>query len=237
MEEELIYWRHKTPAGIKIEEVTGGDDKRGDLWLDMAYQIYCENGRDGYRDIDHFPSGAPRLDGEECRISVSHVQNPEGGGLLVVASLPDTPEVNLSTFSERTAMGVDAEPTHRDQVLRIRERFLNERELSLIPADDTLLNIQAFTAKEALLKASMLRGIDWRADIDIVALPHIDSTEEMLGLVGGKLVANPPRTPFGKATLRIDGETHDMLLYSYLTDSWIVTLAFSPRCATFQKRQ
>lgn len=233
--EELIYWRHKTPVGIKIEEVCGGEDKSGKLWLELAYQIYCENGREGYRDIEHFPSGAPRLDGEECRISISHAQGRQGGGLLVVASLPDTPEVNLSEFTERTAMGVDAERIDRDQVLRLRDKFLTDNEQALVPADDVLLNLQAWTAKEALLKASMRRDIDWRRDLQIIELPHIDTTDEMLGLVNGKLVKNPRKPILGRARITLGDTTHDMLLYSYLTEDWIVTIAYSPRCATHKK--
>ena len=47
--EDFVYWRHPTLPGIKVEEVTEGEDFKGPAWLDMARQIYCENGRDEYR--------------------------------------------------------------------------------------------------------------------------------------------------------------------------------------------
>ena len=82
MEEEFVYWRHITPIGVKVEEVTGGEGKTGRTWLAMARQIYCENGRDGlFRTILHLPSGAPLIEEEETRISITHTQ-----GLFAVES-------------------------------------------------------------------------------------------------------------------------------------------------------
>ena len=105
METDFIYWRHLTPVGIKVEEITGREDKSGLVWLDMARQIYCENGRDGvFRAVLHLDSGVPLLDGEQTRISVTHTD-----GLLAVASLPKTPEADLREFSLRTSLGIDAE--------------------------------------------------------------------------------------------------------------------------------
>ena len=100
METEFIYWRHPSLPGIKVEEVSGGEDRQGNVWLEMARQIYCENGKDTYREIGHFHNGTPFLYGEQGRISVTHCR-----GLLAVATLPPTPEVELGVFSERTALG------------------------------------------------------------------------------------------------------------------------------------
>ena len=94
MEDEFIYWPHPTPVGIRVEEVSGMESKSGAIWRDMAMQIYCENGRDGYREIGHFPNGAPFLFGLTARISVTHT-----GHLLAVATLPKTPEADLSRFN------------------------------------------------------------------------------------------------------------------------------------------
>ena len=46
-----------------------------------------------------------------------------------------------------------------------------------------------------------------------------------------------PRFNFteGKARVRIDGQWHDMHLYSYDSDDHRVTLAYSPRAAKFMK--
>ena len=43
---DFIYWRHPTIPGIKVEEITGGEYYKGKVWLDMARQVYCENGRE-----------------------------------------------------------------------------------------------------------------------------------------------------------------------------------------------
>lgn len=221
METELIYWRHPTLPGIKVEEICGGDDKPLKLWLDMAYQIYCENGKTGFREIGHFKSGAPFLMGESSRISISHTER-----FLVVATLPATPEINdFSEFSPRAAMGVDAERADRAQTLRVRTRFLSEKEQEMIPAEDVESNVLAWTIKEAAYKAALTPGLDFRNDIRIEIMPTLGpattvySKEEF------------PEVKFGKAIVAINGEEVPLTLYSYLSEGNIVTLAYSPRCA------
>lgn len=212
METDFIYWRHDTPVGIRVEEISGGEDKSPALWQQMARQIFCENGADGFREIGHFECGAPFLYNSDCRISISHTH-----GLFVAASLPKTPEAELKSFSPRTAMGVDTERKDRGQVLRLRERFLNAHELEMIPADNLISNIVAWTAKEALYKSAFNKSADWRKDIEIIAMSDVQT---------GAL---------GKATVTLaTGETTEMNLYSYFSDDFIVTLAYSPRCAKFK---
>lgn len=150
METEFIYWRHPTPVGIKVEEISGMENKSGKLWRDMAMQIYCENGVDGFREIGHFANGAPFLFGLTSRISVTHTAH-----LLAVATLPKTPEANLSQFAPRTAMGIDAERLDREQVLRVRDKFLSDEEKAIVSEDSLEANIIAWTSKEALYKAAM----------------------------------------------------------------------------------
>ncbi|MDE5881646.1 MAG: 4'-phosphopantetheinyl transferase superfamily protein [Muribaculaceae bacterium] len=250
MEDEFIYWHHHTPVGIKVEEISGMESKSGRIWEAMAKQIYCENGRDGYRDLGHFANGAPFLFGQTTRISLTHTDH-----LLAVATLPKTPEANLAQFAPRTALGIDAERTNRQQVLKVRDRFLSDAEKELIPAEDIEANIIAWTAKEALYKAAMTEGLDLRTDIIIRQLPEIDHKMNLPGA---------PAPILGKATLRLPNpniavtstaeETtspdrsvpkhldnsvteHEMELYSYLsegeTESYIVTIAYSPKCAKF----
>ncbi len=72
METEFIYWRHHTLPGIKVEEICGGENRPMSLWREMAYQVYSENGREVYREIGHFRNGAPFLNGENGRISITH---------------------------------------------------------------------------------------------------------------------------------------------------------------------
>lgn len=168
MEEDFIYWRHPTVPGIKVEEVTGGDRYKGNVWRSMAEQVYCENGREAYREIGHFADGAPFLFGETSRISITHC-----AGLYAVATLPPTPEVELSQFSRRAAMGIDAERMDRAQVLGVRERFLSPDELAMIAADDVQANVLAWTIKEAAYKAALHPGLDLRSDIIIRKMPRL----------------------------------------------------------------
>lgn len=222
METEFIYWRHHTLPGIKVEEICGGDDKPSGVWLEMAYQVYSENGKEVYREIGHFHNGAPFLAGENSRISISHA-----GRFLVVATLPATPEVDLSEFSERAAMGVDAEASDRAQVLRVRDRFLAERELEIIPANDVFMNVLAWTCKEALYKAAFREGLDIRREIEIVSLPKIGPAVP----VYDKEEFDPIRT--GEGVVTVAGNKIKFVLYSYESEGRIVTLAFSPKCAKF----
>lgn len=215
METEFIYWPHFTPVGIKVEEVSGGENRTGAVWRALAMQVYCENGRGGYRELRHRESGAPYIEGEEERISVTHTS-----GLLAVASLPRTPEADLEKFSPRTALGIDAECWNREKVCQLRERFLSEEELSLAPPDDVKASILAWTAKEALYKAALTPGLDFRRDIKISTLP------------------NPDDGTVGKALVRIgeSKEQVEMELYSYTSENCCVTLAYSPKCAKYKKK-
>lgn len=245
---DLIYWRHPTVPGIKVEEISGGESLSSKLWLEMALQIYSENGRDSYREIGHFKNGAPFLYGETSRISVTHCK-----GLLAIATLPPTPESDLSQFSERAAMGIDAEPMDRSQVLKIRDRFLSDKELEIIPMDDLVLNIQAWTIKEAVYKAALTEGLDFRKQIVIERIPRLGPPTPVFdplefGLPKSKKVL--PDDFFGEARIVIEnsGEiktvdtedarnvtTFTFKTYSYVSENCIVTLAYSPRCAKFGK--
>ncbi len=224
METEFIYWRHPSIPGIKIEEVCGGEDKSGKLWKEMAYQLYCENGKESYREIGHFHNGAPFLFGEESRISISHADH-----FLVVATLPATPEVDLAVFTRRAAMGIDAERTDRKQVLNVRERYLSGRELEMIPADDLQANVMAWTIKEACYKALLCEGIDFREDIRIECMPGISPAVPVYDK------KEFPEIVYGKALCRREGEEIELTLFSYESEGHIVTLAYSPQCAKFAK--
>ena len=39
MNDDFIYWRHPTPPGIKVEEVSGCASRSGRVWREMAMQI------------------------------------------------------------------------------------------------------------------------------------------------------------------------------------------------------
>lgn len=226
METEFIYWHHHTPVGIKVEEISGMENKSGKLWREMAMQIYCENGRDGYREVGHFPNGAPFLFGMPARISLTHT-----GHLLAIATLPKTPEAELSKFTPRTALGIDAESLDREQVLKVRDKFLSDAEKELVEADNLEANIIAWTVKEALYKAALTEGLDYRNNITILRLPAIDREMNLPGA---------PTPVIGSAVLTLPTEKGDekieMELYSYDSDGYCVTLAYSPKCAKFGRK-
>lgn len=236
MEQDFIYWRHPGLTGIKVEEITGGERYEGSTWLDMAYQIYCENGKDGYREIGHFPNGAPFLFNSNGRISITHCR-----GLLAVATLPDTPEVSLAEYSDRAAMGIDAERRDRAQAAKLRDRFLNSSELDMIPADNVELNVLAWTIKEAVYKAGFSSGVDFRDNILIEKLPKFGPAVPVYDIKefdydgsGRGFVENY----YGQAVLiRPDGERVPFIIYSYLSDEFLITLAYSPRSARYKKNK
>ena len=237
METEFIYWRHPTPVGIKVEEISGMENKSGKLWRDMAMQIYCENGVGGFREIGHFANGAPFLFGLTSRISVTHTAH-----LLAVATLPKTPEANLSQFAPRTAMGIDAERLDREQVLRVRDKFLSGEEKAIVSEDSLEANIIAWTSKEALYKAAMTEGLDFRNDITIKSLPAIDRQMNLPGApapVIGKaqvLVADMRNHQDESPATEIKKEVVEMELYSYESEGCCVTIAYSPKCAKFGRK-
>jgi len=237
METEFIYWRHPTPVGIKVEEISGMVNKSGKLWRDMAMQIYCENGVDGFREIGHFANGAPFLFGLTSRISITHTAH-----LLAVATLPKTPEANLSQFAPRTAMGIDAERLDREQVLRVRDKFLSDEEKAIVSEDSLEANIIAWTSKEALYKAAMTEGLDFRNDITIKSLPAIDRQMNLPGApapVIGKaqvLVADMRNHQDESPATEIRKEVVEMELYSYESEGCCVTIAYSPKCAKFGRK-
>lgn len=246
MTDEFIYWPHPTPAGVRVEEVCGMESKSGRLWEEMAKQIYCENGREGYREIGHFTNGAPFLFGQTTRISITHTDH-----LLAVASLPKTPEADLAKFAQRTALGIDAERADRSQVLKVRDRFLSDSEKELIDSDSVVDNVIAWTAKEALYKAAMTEGLDLRDDIIIKEMPKIDKKMNLPGApapVIGKAIIRIPEPTTDKQDDSNDNESassprykdYDMELYTYESEgetaTYIVTIAYSPKCAKYSKK-
>ena len=227
---DFLYEREVAPCGIAIEEIYGADEKSAKVWKLFAMQIFSEADGD-YRSIEHYDNGAPYLDGIPQRISVSHTTH-----FLVVASIPKTPDIDLSTVNPRTAIGIDLEKADRRQVLKIRDKFLCEDELKLLPAlediekasaDDIEQYILAWTCKEAIFKAAMGEASDWKNDYRILSLPKIatnipDSTAEK----------------YGKATVLLQGTeplNMELLLSSWRFEEHIVTLAFSNKIAKFPK--
>lgn len=97
--------------------------------------------------IRHDASGAPCLsDDSDISLSVSHSRN-----------------YACIAFSRRRPVGVDIEEP-RDQLRRVAPRVLSDEEMSVYSCSDSLL-LRAWTLKEALYKAALTPGLDFRADI------------------------------------------------------------------------
>lgn len=178
METEFLYWSHKLPHGIEVSEISGGEDKGKKLWKAMALQLFAEHSEDGWREIGHYESGAPFLEDEpERRISLTHTPH-----FMVIAMLPPADYPLPEAFVSGNALGIDAERYDRKQVLKIRERFLNQSELEMVEAEDVTANILAWTIKEAVYKAMLKPGLDFRRDIHIISLPDPKSKKKGIAM-------------------------------------------------------
>lgn len=225
MERDFLYEREVAPCGIAVEMICGADDKSAKVWKLFALQILSEAEGD-YRSIEHLECGAPIFEGIPQRISISHTSH-----CMVIASLPKTPDIDLSSVSVRTAMGIDLEKADRSQVIKIRDKFLSSSEKKLFPEiedkenvseDDIRRHILAWTCKEALYKAYMGLAPDWKEDYCIISLPTIAA--EMKEADAAK---------YGKAVIHTGEEDMEMLLSSWEFEGHIVTLAFSAKIARY----
>lgn len=226
---EFMYEREVTPCGIAVEMIYGANEKSAKVWKLFAMQIFSEAEGD-YRSIEHNDNGAPYLDGIPQRLSVSHTSH-----CLVVASLPKTPDIDLSEVNPRTALGIDLEKADRAQVLKIRDKFLSLSEIALLPeiyeiekATEEYVKryILAWTCKEALYKADMGKASDWKEDYRIMSLPQIAS--DMHSATSEK---------YGKGVIKTASGEMEMLLSSWEFEGHVVTLAFSGKIAKYQPTQ
>ena len=110
--------------------------------------------------LSHTEQGAPFVEGLDVNISITHTM-----GLVAVA------------LDDHQLIGLDAEPVDRPQVLRVRDKFLNDSEKQFIRPDDLAAHVIAWTAKEAVIKAERNSRIDWTEDIRLEPfVPHTDET-------------------------------------------------------------
>ena len=223
-----MYERAVAPCGVAVEMIYGADEKSAKVWKLFAMQIFSEAEGD-YRSIEHLECGAPVLDGIPQRISVSHTSH-----CMVIASLPKTPDIDLTGVNARTALGIDLEKSDRAQVLKIRDRFLSEPEKGLLPevgdidkaTDDEIRDhILAWTCKEALYKADMGLAPDWKEGYRIDTLPKIAPDLKS---------ATPDK--YGKGRINTRQGMLELLLSSWEFEGHIVTLAFSGKIARYPSR-
>ncbi len=95
--------------------------------------------------IEHDASGAPIIVGIEGYISISHSATE-----IVIA------------YNRETPIGIDIE-NWRDQLIKIKSRFLSQKEMTIYSTPQLLL--QAWTLKEALYKVAMSPGLSFADDI------------------------------------------------------------------------
>lgn len=92
--------------------------------------------------------GAPFIEGDDVHLSITHTME------LVAVALNDC-----------HAIGLDAERIDRQQMLRVRDKFLNASEKQFIAPDDLAAHVIAWTAKEAVIKVERNSAIDWTEGI------------------------------------------------------------------------
>ena len=215
---EFIYERNVAPCGVAVEEIYGADEKSAKVWRLFAMQIFSESEGD-YRSIRHLENGAPMLEDIPQRISISHTPHH-----LVVASIPKTPDINLEEVNIRTAMGVDIEKSDRNQVLKIRDKYLNPTEQRMIADEDVEANILAWTCKEALYKSIMGTAPYWKEDYQILKMPELASD-----------IKSATRDKYGKGLVSpAEGGVFEMNLTSWKTDGHIITIAFSSKIPIYK---
>ncbi len=98
--------------------------------------------------LSHMGQGIPVIDVEDMNVSITHTMR------LVVLAL-----------NEKQIIGVDAEQADRQQVIKVRDKFLNANEKQFIALGDLAAHIIAWTAKEAVIKAERNSAIDWTEGI------------------------------------------------------------------------
>jgi len=140
-------------AGIELNDLNGLATRRRREVLATRLLLQAANGD---KLLQHDDDGAPVAKG--CHVSVSHTTD------MVVLAL-----------NQDHAIGIDVERTDRQQVLRVRNKFLNQDELTAIANNNLQANIMAWTAKEAIIKLCRQRDIDWTNAIRLEPMPTISS--------------------------------------------------------------
>lgn len=115
---------------------------------DIIARFFGVDARIGHRD-----TGAPYLVGrEDISLTVSHSR-----------------DYAAIAFSTRRTIGVDIEQW-REQLMRVAPRVLSESEMAVYSVSSDLL-LHAWTMKEALYKAALTPGLDFRRDIMLPSHP------------------------------------------------------------------
>lgn len=96
-------------------------------------------------------------------------------------SIAHTRRTLLLALNRRQAIGIDIEG-YRERVLRVRQGFLNESELSWLAENDLRSHVVAWTAKEAVFKAVSVRALvkSYRDDIVLEPFKLVDDETKLM---------------------------------------------------------
>ena len=134
-------------AGIPIDDLAGTPLKR--QRERAAERLLLCRALGQPVEIAHDCQGAPvAVRHEEVNISISHTMQ-----LVALACC------------RQHVIGLDVESAHRQQVLKVRDKFLNASEKLFIAQDDLVAHVIAWTAKEAIIKAERNSALDWTEGI------------------------------------------------------------------------
>ena len=97
----------------------------------------------------HKENGAPYIKDNSACISISHSQ-----------------DIVCLAVSHDSVIGIDVE-FNSEKIVRVRSKFLNEKEQSFISEEDLAKNNLAWCAKEAVYKAALIEGVDLKDGITI----------------------------------------------------------------------
>ncbi len=145
--------------------------------------------------LEHTGQGAPYVKGHDENISISHT-------VRLVALAIDA----------HRKIGLDAEMTDRPQVLKVRHKFLNADEQQFVSPDDQDAHVMAWTAKEAVIKATRNSAIDWTEGIRLEPFVPDASETSFLAHCGGasyRLTTRPVEGHFISLAVPVVGQIEE----------------------------
>lgn len=181
-----------------VQEMTYPEGTRVLVWrLDEGAQqllVLCRESGIAADDLVELPEKRQREKAAErlllyhamgCPVTLSH--DPQGApsvtGLAINVSITHTPHLVAVAINEQQVVGLDAEQMDRRQVLRVRDKFLNDNEKRFISADHLPAHIIAWTAKEAIIKAERDSSLDWTDGITLEPFAANDPWPDEISLV------------------------------------------------------
>ena len=135
-------------AGIPVEDLETSPVKRQREKAAERLLLHRAFGRP--MALRYSSQDAPMLEDSEVNVSFSH-----------------TPKLVVMACDSEHVIGVDAEQADRQQVLRVRDKYLNTSEKQFIFPDDLSAHVIAWTAKEAIIKAERNSALDWTNGITL----------------------------------------------------------------------